>query len=91
MLRNLILLKNEKIQLRIIGNTKINYKNETRLYYGKIREAFNYWIRKPEIEKYILSVEQASMEFGADGAFFVLMLFNLLMVLISWVFYQATF
>ena len=24
-----------------------------------------------EIEKYILSVEQASMEFGADGAFFV--------------------
>ena len=45
--------------------------NKTRLYYGKIRGAFSSWIRKPEIEKYILSVEQASMEYGADGAFFV--------------------
>tara|TARA_Y100001970_G_scaffold100565_1_gene126339 strand:- start:91 stop:654 length:564 start_codon:yes stop_codon:yes gene_type:complete len=54
-----------------INKKEINYKNETRLYYGKIRGAFSSWIRKPEIEKYILGVEQASMEFGADGAFFV--------------------
>ena len=54
-----------------INKKEIDYKNETRLYYGKIRGAFSSWIRKPEIEKYILGVEQASMEFGADGAFFV--------------------
>ncbi len=54
-----------------INKKETDHRNETRLYYGKIREAFNYWIRKPEIEKYILSVEQASMEYGADGAFFI--------------------
>ena len=54
-----------------VNKKETDYRNETRLYYGKIRGAFSSWIRKPEIEKYILSVEQASMEFGADGAFFV--------------------
>ena len=54
-----------------VNKKETDYKNETRLYYGKIRGAFNSWIRKPEIEKYILGVEQASMEYGADGAFFV--------------------
>ena len=54
-----------------VNKKEEDYRSETRLYYGKIRSAFSSWIRKPEIEKYILSVEQASMEFGADGAFFV--------------------
>jgi len=54
-----------------VNKKETDYRNETRLYYGKIRSTFSSWIRKPEIEKYILGVEQASMEFGADGAFFV--------------------
>ena len=54
-----------------INKKEVDYRNETRLYYGKIRSAFSSWIRKPEIEKYILSVEQASLAYGADGAFFV--------------------
>ena len=54
-----------------VKKKEADYRNETRLYYGKIRSAFSSWIRKPEIEKYILSVEQASIEYGADGAFFV--------------------
>ena len=66
---------NQRCILFVTGkgvNKKVtDYKNETRLYYGKIRSAFSSWIRKPEIEKYILNVEQASMEYGADGAFFV--------------------
>ena len=54
-----------------VNKKETDYRNETRLYYGKIRGAFSTWIRKPEIEKYILNVEQASIEYGADGAFFV--------------------
>ena len=54
-----------------INKKEVDYRNETKLYYGKIRSAFSSWIRKPEIEKYILSVEQASLAYGADGAFFV--------------------
>ena len=54
-----------------VNKKETDLRNETRLYYGKIRSAFSSWIRKPEIEKYILGVEQANMEFGADGAFFV--------------------
>ena len=48
-----------------------DFSNTTRLYYGKIRNSFVSWTKKHNIEKYILSVEQANLEFGADGAFFV--------------------
>ena len=44
---------------------------DTKLYYGKIREAFFSWIQDKEMQKYILSVEQAGIEHGADGAFYV--------------------
>ena len=44
---------------------------ETKLYYGKIRNNFFSWTKKSELQQYILSVEQASIEYGADGAFFV--------------------
>lgn len=44
---------------------------ETKLYYGKIRENFFTWVKKMEVQKYILSVEQAGIDQGADGAFFV--------------------
>lgn len=44
---------------------------EIKLYYGKIRINFFIWIKKPELQKYILSVEQANIANGADGAFFV--------------------
>jgi DNA-nicking Smr family endonuclease len=43
----------------------------TRLYYGKIRENFLSWVQKTENQRYILAVEQAGIENGADGAFFV--------------------
>ena len=41
------------------------------LYYGKIRSNFLSWIKKEELSKFILNVEQASIKYGADGAFFV--------------------
>ena len=67
--------KNKRCILFVTGKgvnkKETDDRNEARLYYGKIRSAFSSWIRKPEIEKYILNVEQASMEYGADGAFFV--------------------
>ena len=43
----------------------------TRLYYGKIRTSFMSWVEKKELNKYILSVEVAPIEQGADGAFFI--------------------
>ena len=45
--------------------------NNIKLYYGKIRNSFIDWTKKKELQKYILSVEQANIEYGADGAFFV--------------------
>ena len=51
---------------------KNRHNNENlKLYYGKIRENFLSWTKKTEIQKYILSVEQAGIDYGADGAFFV--------------------
>ena len=45
--------------------------NQVKLYYGKIRNSFFSWVKKNELQKYILAVEQANIEHGADGAFFV--------------------
>ena len=55
------------------GVLKKNNENsdQVKLYYGKIRGAFFSWVKKNELQKYILAVEQASIEYGADGAFFV--------------------
>ena len=59
--------------LFVTGKGLINKNNEekNKLYYGKIRNNFFSWINKVEIKKYILSYDQATIEFGADGAFFV--------------------
>ena len=55
------------------GVLKKNNENsdQVRLYYGKIRSGFFSWVKKNELQKYILAVEQAGVEHGADGAFFV--------------------
>ena len=59
----------------ITGKGILNKSSETdnfpKLYYGKIRNNFILWTKNEDLQKYILSVEQANMEFGADGAFFV--------------------
>ena len=67
--------KNSRCLLFVTGKgvLKKNKKeiNDTRLYYGKIRNNFISWTKKNEVQQYILSVEQANIEHGADGAFFV--------------------
>ena len=42
-----------------------------KLYHGIIRSAFVDWARSKKLSKYILSFEQASIEHGGDGAFYV--------------------
>tara|TARA_B110000008_G_C16603881_1_gene417603 strand:+ start:22 stop:567 length:546 start_codon:yes stop_codon:yes gene_type:complete len=50
---------------------KDDIQTQTKLYYGKIRNNFMAWVERENMQKYILSVEQANMEQGSDGAFFV--------------------
>ena len=42
-----------------------------KLYHGIIRASFVEWARSKKFSKYILSFEQASIEHGGDGAFYV--------------------
>jgi DNA-nicking Smr family endonuclease len=67
--------KNLRCILFITGKGFLKKENEDidniKLYYGKIRNNFINWTKKKELQKYILNVEQASIEYGADGAFFV--------------------
>ncbi len=42
-----------------------------KLYHGVIRSSFFEWVRSKKHAKYILSYEQASIEHGSDGAFYV--------------------
>ena len=66
---------NSRCLLFVTGKGVFKKNNENldqvKLYYGKIREGFFSWVKKNELQKYILAVEQASIEYGADGAFFV--------------------
>jgi DNA-nicking Smr family endonuclease len=50
-----------------------NYEenDKPKLYHGIIRTAFVEWARSNKFSKYILSFEQASIEHGGDGAFYV--------------------
>ena len=60
--------------LKFLSQDQTNFHiliEKIKLYYGKIRENFFMWTSKSEVQKFILSVEQAGIEYGADGAFFV--------------------
>jgi len=67
--------KNLRCILFVTGKgimNKDSFETESpKLYYGKIRNGFMSWVSKKEVKKYILTTEQANIEHGADGAFFV--------------------
>ena len=46
-------------------------KDKPKLYHGIIRSSFVEWARSKKFSKYILSFEQASIDHGGDGAFYV--------------------
>ena len=48
-----------------------DYNNKPRLYHGVIRAEFFNWVKSKKFSKQILSFEQASIEHGGDGAFYV--------------------
>ena len=50
-------------------NYEESYK--PKLYHGIIRASFIGWVSSKKFSKYILSFEQASIENGGDGAFYV--------------------
>ena len=45
--------------------------DQPKLYYGVIRSEFVNWANSKKVSKHILSFEQASIEHGGDGAFYV--------------------
>ncbi len=46
-------------------------REKNKLYRGKIREEFMFWVREKKHSNKILNVQQASVQHGGDGAFFV--------------------
>ena len=50
-----------------------NYEesDKPKLYHSVIRSSFVEWVKSKKLSKYILSFEQASIEHGGDGAFYV--------------------
>ena len=48
-----------------------DYSNKPKLYHGVIRAAFFNWVKSKNYSKHILAFEQASIEHGGDGAFYV--------------------
>ncbi len=68
--------KNKRCLLFITGKglfkTKDSeYNDDPRLYHGVIRAEFFKWVKSKNFSKHILSFEQASIEHGGDGAFYV--------------------
>ena len=68
--------KNKRCLLFVTGkglfkNKKDEHENKPQLYHGIIRAAFFDWVKSKKFSKHILSFEQASIEHGGDGAFYV--------------------
>ena len=68
--------KGQRFLLFITGKGLFKSKNnedteKPKLYHGVIRSSFVDWARSKKLSKYILSFEQASIEHGGDGAFYV--------------------
>ena len=67
-------IANKRCILFITGkgiNKKNTPQEENKLYYGKIRREFTNWINNKDVRSKILTVEQAGMSSGGDGAFFI--------------------
>ena len=45
--------------------------NKPKLYHGVIRSSFIQWVKSNKFSKYILSFDEAAIEHGGDGAFYV--------------------
>ena len=67
--------KNFRCILFITGKGSIKKENdhpqETKLYYGKIRNSFINWTTCEAVQSKILNVQQANAKTGGDGAFYV--------------------
>ena len=67
--------KNERCILFITGKgllkKNLHEQQPNKLYYGKIRNNFLEWIDSEQVSSKILNVQQANIENGGDGAFFV--------------------
>ena len=55
----------------LFKSKKLDESDKPKLYHGIIRSSFIEWARSKKFSKYILSFEQASIEHGGDGAFYV--------------------
>tara|TARA_B100001540_G_scaffold239441_1_gene214019 strand:- start:304 stop:852 length:549 start_codon:yes stop_codon:yes gene_type:complete len=68
--------KNKRCLLFVTGKgifkkKDYDYSNKPKLYHGVIRAAFFNWVKSKNYSKHILAFEQASIEHGGDGAFYV--------------------
>jgi DNA-nicking Smr family endonuclease len=66
----------QRCMLFVTGKGLFKSKNyeeseKPKLYHGIIRSSFIQWAKSQKLSKYILSFEQASIEHGGDGAFYV--------------------
>ena len=55
----------------LFKSKKHEESDKPKLYHGIIRSSFVEWANSKKFSKYILSFEQASIEHGGDGAFYV--------------------
>ena len=68
--------KGQRCLLFVTGKGLFKSKNHEesynpKLYHGIIRASFVEWARSKKLSKYILSFDQASIEHGGDGAFYI--------------------
>ena len=68
--------KGQRFLLFVTGKGLFKPKNnedseKPKLYHGIIRSCFVEWAQSKKLSKYILSFEQASIEHGGDGAYYV--------------------
>ncbi len=69
--RCLLFITGKGVRLGANSNSQEVDTNKPRLFYGKIKNSIINWIKEEDIQKYVLTYQDAGFEHGGDGAIFV--------------------
>ena len=69
--RCLLVITGKGVHINNENDEDKGFKKKPKLFYGKIKNSITSWVNEDEIKNYILTYQNAGIEYGGDGAIFI--------------------
>jgi DNA-nicking Smr family endonuclease len=69
--RCLLVITGKGVHINNENDEDKDFKKKPKLFYGKIKNSITSWVNEDEIKNYILTYQNAGIEYGGDGAIFI--------------------